>query len=188
MPRNINFVRERQQKVAQAELTDQKILMVTVIVFAALLFLSLGAAGVRWWFSNQVKTVVTQQKAQESAIIQQQPVEESYTIFAHKLRVLRGLFGNRKNKQTSIKFFSEYFGSEVIVSQLSYDSDEEVLTFVLDSKDIFVLNGVFDKLQSEELRTLYPTLQYGGLTRSQTGRYGLKLTVTLPKYVLQKTS
>ncbi|MDA1079771.1 MAG: hypothetical protein O2840_03760 [bacterium] len=188
MPRDINFVRDRQQKVAQAELIDQKILAITAIAFAALLFLSLGAAGVHWWFGNQVKTVVAQQKSQESAILQQQPVEESYTVFAHKLRVLRDLFGNRKNKQTSIQFFSEYFGSEVIVSQLSYDSEEEVLTFVLDSKDIFVLNGVFEKLQGAELRGLYPTLQYGGLTRSQSGRYGLKLTVTLPKYVLQKTS
>lgn len=188
MPRNINFVRDRQQKVAQTELTDQKTLIVTVSIFAALLVISLSATGVGWWFGNQVKTVIAQQKSQESAIVQQQPIEESYTIFAHKLRVLRDLFGNRKNKQTSIKFFSEYFGSEVIVSQLSYDSEEEVLTFVLDSKDIFVLNSVFEKLQSTELRTLYPTLQYGGLNRSESGRYGLKLTVTLPKYVLQKAS
>jgi len=188
MPRNINFVRERQQKVAQVGVLDQRILLVTIIVFAILLLLSLGVAGTRWWFGGQVRTVMTQQKAQESAIVQQQPIEESYTVFAHKLRVLRDLFGNRKNKQNSIAFFSKYFGSEVIVSQISYSSEDEVLTFVLDSKDIFVMNNVFEKLQSQELRSLYPTLQYGGLSRAQTGRYSLKLTVSLPKYVLQKPS
>jgi len=188
MPRNINFVRARQQKVARADVVDKKILTITAMVFAVLFFLSLGAAGGRWWFARQIQTVLIQQKAQEAAIVQQQPIEESYTIFAHKLRVLRDLFGNRKNKQNSIAFFSEYFGSEVIVSQLSYNSEEEILTFVLDSKDIFVLNSVFEKLQSTKLRTLYPTLQYGGLSRGSSGRYGLKLTVELPKYVLQKSS
>ncbi|NCN06790.1 MAG: hypothetical protein GW946_03030 [Candidatus Pacebacteria bacterium] len=188
MPSSINFVRERQRKVAKVEILDQKILMITIMVFAVLLVLSTAAFFGRWWLTRQVADVQAQQKTQESAILQQQPIEESYTIFAHKLRVLRDLFGNRKNKQNSIAFFSEYFGSDVIVSQLSYNSEEEVLTFVLDSKDIFVLDTVFAKLQADELRSLYPTLQYGGLTRSQGGRYGLKLTVTLPKYVLEKSS
>ncbi|PIY80897.1 MAG: hypothetical protein COY80_00580 [Candidatus Pacebacteria bacterium CG_4_10_14_0_8_um_filter_42_14] len=189
MPKNINFVRDRQRWVEKAQAQDQKILLFSSIALGIIAVIGIVAGVSHWLLSRNLDSILSEQKSTKSAILAEQPIEESYTIFAHKLRVLTDLFGNRKNKQEALTFFSKFFGPGVIISQLSYSGENnEILTFSLSAQDIFTMERVFKQLKSPELLAAYPDITRGGLSRNDSGVYSLKLTVVLPDIVLEKES
>jgi len=187
MPKNINFVRDRQKRFEKAQSQDQKILLFSSIALGVIAVIGIIAGATHWFMNSKLESIIAKQQSAKTAILAEQPIEESYTIFAHKLSVLTGLFGNRKNKQEALTFFSQFFGSGVIISQLSYGGkDNDILTFSLSAKDIFTMEKVFEQLTSPELTSAYPDITRGGLSRNDAGVYSLKLTVMLPKFAIEK--
>ncbi|NCN24202.1 MAG: hypothetical protein COU65_02045 [Candidatus Pacebacteria bacterium CG10_big_fil_rev_8_21_14_0_10_42_12] len=187
MPKNINFVRDRQRWVEKAQSQDQKLMLFSSIALGIIAVVGIVAGISHFLLNRSLASIVAEQKSTKTAILAEQPIEESYTVFAQKLRVLTELFGNRQNKQEALTFFSNFFGPGVIISQLSYSGDNnEILTFSLSAQDIFTMERVFEKLKSPELLSEYPDITRGGLSRNDAGVYSLKLTVILPEIVLEK--
>lgn len=179
MSRTINFVRERQRNLSKIEVQDSKTLRWMSIATASLVALILIVVGIRLFFVYRLKAVTDNQKQLRAAIVSKEEVEKSFTIFAYKLKTLTDLFGKRREKQEALQYFSSLFGPEVIIRQLSYSGTTEVLSFTLESQNIFVLENVFKVMSSDEIKKRYPTIKKQSLRRSDDASYGMFITIAL---------
>ncbi|MBP7768385.1 hypothetical protein KA082_00925 [Candidatus Woesebacteria bacterium] len=179
MSRTINFVRERQRNLSKLEEQDRKIFKWAVIGLASILAVTILVVCVRVFMLYKVNRITEEQKSLKQAIAAQEIVEKSFTVFVHKLKTLTDLFGKRKEKQETLAYFSTLFDKDVIIRQLDYTSDSEQLSFVLESKHVFVLEHVLKTMNSDELKTRFPRIEKNGLTRSDGGKYNMSITIPL---------
>lgn len=179
MARSINFVRDRRRKLTKTEQRDKQLFVYALYLLGAVFGVFLLVLAARMFMVFQVKSIKDQQADTRAAILAREDVEKSYTIFANKLTILTELYNKRKAKQDALEFFGSVFGPDVIVSQLTYSQESEALSFVLTTQSIFILEGVFDTLRSQQVITRYPSIQKAGLRRSADGTYGMKLSIML---------
>ncbi|MBP9820213.1 hypothetical protein KBC79_05785 [Candidatus Woesebacteria bacterium] len=179
MPRNINFVRERQRRLTQLEIRDRIIFRWVLIIFTGILVAVTIAVGIRFFFVYRVNKATTEQQALRKTIGTKESVEKTFTIFSYKLKTLTELFGKRKEKQDALAYFSTLFGPDVIIRQLSYAEEDETLYFTLEAKNVFVLDEVFTKMSSTEVKNKYPTIKKESLRRSGNGKYGMNVMIAL---------
>ena len=179
MPRDINFVRERQRQLTKQEIGDKKLFKVSLVAVSILGALCLVVIGIRLFLVFRYKQVSSQQETLRAQIVSREEIEKSFTIFSHKLKILTDLFGKRKEKQETLAYFSNLFGSDVIIGQLSYDSSIEVLSFTLQAKSIFVMKDVFDIMNSVDMETRYPKLEKSSLGRGSDGTYSMNIMIGL---------
>lgn len=179
MARSINFVRDRRRKLTKTEQRDKQLFVYALYLLGAVFGVFLLVLAARMFMVFQVKSIKDQQADTRAAILAREDVEKSYTIFANKLTILTELYNKRKAKQDALEFFGSVFGPDVIVSQLTYSQESEALSFVLTTQSVFILEGVFDTLRSQQVITRYPSIQKAGLRRSADGTYGMKLSIML---------
>lgn len=177
MPRNINFVRERRKTISRQEVDDKKILGWVVRGLIALGVVVLAVVGTRFYFSYSIQALQVEQKEVQQAIVEKEEVEEKFTVFAHKLKIVTELFGKRREKQDALKYFSNLFDSNVLITQLSYKAGDEILSFVIQSNSIFTLDTVFTIMGSDDVKSRYPDIQKDSLRRQQDGSYGMQVTL-----------
>ena len=181
MATQINFVSERRKVLTTLEEQDRNWFQIALKVVIACFVLFLVGLGFRLYFMYQVKGVVDQQQLTRQAILSQEALEKEYTVFAHKLEELTLLYGRRADKQEALQFFNQLFGPDVKVSEIDYSSDgkEDILSFTLRARSVFVLDEVFDKLGSAEVRDKFNGIQKDTLRRSNDGSYGMQITLVL---------
>lgn len=179
MARSINFVRDRRRKLTKTEQRDKQLFVYALYLLGAVFGVFLLVLAARMFMVFQVKSIKDQQADTRAAILAREDVEKSYTIFANKLTILTELYNKRKAKQDALEFFGSVFGPDVIVSQLTYSQESEALSFVLTTQSVFILEGVFDTLRSQQVISRYPAIQKAGLRRSSDGTYGMKLSIML---------
>lgn len=179
MARNINFVRERQRRLTQLEIRDRIVFRWVLIIFTGILVAVTITVGVRFFFVYRVNKTTTEQQTLRKTIGTKESVERSFTIFSYKLKTLTELFGKRKEKQEALAYFSTLFGPDVIIRQLSYAEEDETLYFTLEAKNVFILDEVFTKMGSPEVKSKYPTIQKESLRRTGNGKYGMNVMITL---------
>ncbi|MEX0896391.1 MAG: hypothetical protein WDZ94_05690 [Patescibacteria group bacterium] len=177
MARTINFVQERQRSLSKQEQRDHKILrqaMLALFVTGGLLVVVVGTRlGMVQWHQS----IKDQQQAAISQIQEREDIERSYTVFVSKLNVVTELFGKRKEKQDALEYFSSLFDPDIIISQLQYEAENDVLTFTIQAPSIFRMEQVFGIMQSEDVNARYPDLQRDTLRRSGDGSYGMQVTL-----------
>lgn len=180
MSKSINFVGDKRKKLTKAQAQDKKIMAIMIYVLVGVFAVFLIVVGLRLFYVYRVKTVNDKQVEVKSVILSKESIEKEYIIFAQKLKKLSVLFGKRKNKQEALVFFSKVFGEDVIVSGIDYSSaDEDVVTFTIKTPSVFVMEKVFDILQSEEVTTAYPQISKSSMRRTQSGNYSVNLAVIL---------
>lgn len=179
MSRTINFVRERQRNLTRMEQQDRVVFRWACIMMGALIGIVAMVVGVRLFFLYRLQAVSADQKNLRQAIVAKEEVEQSFTVFAHKLKTLTELFGKRKEKQETLEYFSNLFDENVVIRQLTYSSTTEELSFTLESKNVFVLEDVMNVMQSEEITLRYPTIKKESLSRSPDGAYGMFVSILL---------
>lgn len=179
MSRSINFVRDRQRTLSKLEIQDRKFLRIAGAGLAIVVLLTLLVITARFYLIYQYKAITEDQAQLRSQIVAREEIERSFTIFSHKLKILTDLFGKRKEKQETLAYFSNLFGPDVIIQQLSYDASDEMLSFTLQAKNIFVLDTVIVIMNSPELEARYPDLQKNGLNRGGSGNYSMNIMIAL---------
>jgi Tfp pilus assembly protein PilN len=177
MARTINFVRDRRIDLGKQEKQDQQLFKSVVLAMLGLGALIVIAVAISLFFKSRVTSLQRQQKTAQQEIAAQVELEESYTVFANKLKILTELFGKRKEKQEALVYFSKLFGPNVMISQLSYESKKEVLSFVLKSRSVFVLEEVMNILESDVVIGKYPRVAKESLSRSADGSYNMQLSL-----------
>jgi hypothetical protein len=184
MSKTINFVADTRRRLSAAQQNDKKLLQLTIKICVGFMVAFIAVIGVRLYFVYQVNQVQAAQSQARQAILERQEIEKEYNIFAHKLRQLSDLFGKRKDKQEAFLFFSRVFGQEVMVSSIDYTSDKgDVVSFSLNIPSIFLVDDVFEILNSDEVKQNYTSVAKNSLSRSSAGSYALRLTVALGEKV-----
>jgi len=179
MAASINFLSERRKKLTKQQLVDLKIFRVVSGVGIGILLALLIAVGSRLFFSYTLTQIAAKQSAILALVKSQEESEKSYVIFAAKLRVISELFVQRRDKQEAIKYFSTLFGPDVLVSDIEYEADTSLLTFGLEAKNIFTLETVFNRLNTQEVKDQFASVAATELRRDKFGTYQTSVLVTL---------
>ncbi len=178
MSQSINFVSATRKRLTAAQKKDREYFRWSVGILAGAFGIFLLVLGARFFFIFQAKQIENRQQEVRAAILAREELEEEYTIFVHKLKLLSDLFGKRKDKQEALIFFNEVFGPRVQVSGIDYSgSDEDMLRFTLNAPDIFLLDSVFEILKSTAVTAKYSSVQKEGLRRLEDGSYAMQLTL-----------
>ncbi len=179
MPEAINFVKHRRKLLNQRQQLDQKLLRIAAIGLGVVFVLFLVTVGSRILLQTFVGGIKRDQETQRKKIVNFEDNERSFVIFIAKLNALVDLFDKRRNKQEAITFFTDAFGSDVLISDITYEADESILSFGLQSRDVFVLEKVFQTVQSDQVRQQFERVSMSELQRAATGNYQLLVTVVL---------
>ena len=187
MAKTINFVGERRKKLTQSQKQDQKIMKITINVLIGVFSIFVLVTIARFYYVFQVKGLHDNQDGIRARILANEPVEKEYIIFAQKLKQLSLFFGQRKDKQEALIFFSEVFGTDVIVSGIDYSSSNaDTVSFTIKAPNIFVMDRVFTTLASTQVTDMYPNIKKQSMRRSATGNYTIDLSVVLAKDSLEE--
>jgi len=175
----INFLSQRRKKLTTTQKRDRQIFKIGMGILGGVIVFLLSVLGLRYWFGLRLDTVREVQAQARSQILGQEEVERSYIISVNKVIILAELFKDRQNKQQAIEYFSSVFGDEVLVKQIAFEGDDQLLTFRLQAEDVFILEQVFDQLQSTEVKTRFAQVTPSDLRRSAEGDYEMTVAVTL---------
>lgn len=175
----INFVSVRRKALTKTQQHDKEMLRYAVFGFGGVVIVLVVVLVVRLFYSIQVRNIKKEEDKLRGLITQQGSVEQDYTLFAHKLKELVVLFDKRRDKQEALAYFRDAFGPQVVVRQLQYSATTQLLTFVLQSESIFVLETVFTKLEEAVVSSQYESISKSGLRRSDDGSYTMQLSVLL---------
>lgn len=178
--KQINFVRYRRRQLTKIEERDARNFRWALYGFAATVVVLLVVMGARFVLASQLKRTSDSITSLKQSIKNKQHIEEEYLIFMKKVQVITDLFGQRREKQQALSYFSSLFDPEIIVSQLTYDADTHTLSFTLRAPSIFSMKEVFDTMRSSNVKAMYPTFSIGQLSRAADASYSMDIVLPLP--------
>lgn len=175
----INFLKDRRKKLTKQQLLDMKVFRVAGGVLLACFVLFVVGIGIRLYLAYELDLQKNRENQLMAQIRAQEENEEAYVVFAAKLKVLAALFEQRQNKQEALQYFTTLFGSDVLVSDVAYNADNNVLTLGLQAADIFSLQTVFEQLQSQAVKDQFDSVNASDLRRNDRGQYQANVTIDL---------
>ncbi|MBU2543019.1 hypothetical protein KJ707_00415 [Patescibacteria group bacterium] len=178
---DINFVRNRIKTLTKLAQGDKKIFNIAGVTTAVFLVILVGIFGLRFYLISQLSKIENSKQSLLARIKSQENTEKSFVIFVDKLRVLSGVFAERKDKQDAISYFSQVFGSDVVIDRIAYDASSQFLAFGVMAADVFTLENVFETLASEQSVQKFSSLTKSNLQRNSKGIYQMQITVVLGK-------
>jgi hypothetical protein len=189
MATSINFVSKRRATLTKLQVQDRKFMKTVTGVLVAVFAIFLLILGARFYFVFTLGNLQNQQEDVRNVIISHEEVEKEYVLFTQKLRQLTVLFGSRKDKQEAFEFFSTVFGNDVIVSGIDFSSaNEDLVSFTIQTPNVFVMERVFNILESPQITDVYPRVTRRNLRRTATGNYSVDLAIVLVADVSQAGS
>jgi len=179
--REINFLQRRHKVLNTRQRRDLKYLRLAGTLAAGAAVLLTAMVGVRLILSFQSNRLVERQQQLRTSIEARADIEESVFTVARKLQVLVELFERRADKQLVVEYFSGIFGPEVLLNSIDYDIDNNIVSLGVTAESIFVLEEVFEVLESDQVRELFGLVRKSDIRRNQSGAYDLTFTITLGK-------
>lgn len=176
---DINFLKGRHKQLNKLQLLDQKWFKISLGVLGIVVVIFVIVLSARLWIAYQVRTVISRQEQLKQRIQLLEKNEQSYVIFAAKLQVLTELLAQRKNKKEAIQYFSSLFDPSVLISNITYAADDNILSFTLKAPTIFSLDAIFSSLQQPQLKDQFEQVEKSDLRRSEDGSYSMQVTITL---------
>lgn len=177
MSKEINFVSERRKRFSKTQKQDLLILRYTSGVVAVVFLVAMILTGASFYFRGQLETLEKQVASVKRELIQNEQVERSFVILIAKLKTIGTILDQRQDKQQALDYFTQLFGPNVLVKQIQYDDKARILSLRLESPDIFVLENIFEILDSPEVKKEYATVNKGELRRSDIGKYEVSLAI-----------
>ncbi len=179
MSRQINFLAERRKSLTKTEREDQRIIRLVSILFGTVFGLFLIVFGVRFYFDRQLFQVKQAQKTARGQILNNETTERSFVIFVYKLNALVSLTENKQEKNQALTFFSNLFGPDVFITQMSFLEKEKILSLKIQSDSVFSLRQVLDLLSSPEVKKEFVSVSPSDLLRTARGDYEMVITAVV---------
>lgn len=179
MAREINFVQSRRNKLTKSQELDRRIFRISAAVFAIAIGGFLIALGINFYLKFQISSLENQQRNMEAQVLDQEQTEQSILVTSEKLKVLAELFALRFDKQAAIEYFSQIFGSDVMIKDIKYESDAKILSLRLQANSIFILERTFAQLANPEVAAQFGQVNKSELIRTDDGRYSMAITINL---------
>lgn len=179
MARTINFVSERHRQLTKTQLQDQRWLKWSVVACLVVVIGAIGVFSGQLYSTYQLTQLEARQKALSSTVISQDSTERSYLITLNKLKTLSQLLAARSNKQEALGFFTSLFGSDVIVRELNFQAEDQVMSFGLEAASVFSLEKVLELLGSADVKARFGTVATSELRRTDEATYTVMVTINL---------
>ncbi len=179
MPREINFLQDRRKVLTRHQVADRRLLQLTGSLLGISVAVFLMILGAHLFYTNRIKATLNAQQTARTQILGQESTERNYLISIAKLRTLLQLDKEKINKQEAINYFTNVFGQNVLVRQIEYTGEDDLLTFRLRSDDVFVLEDVFAKLKSEDIKQRFAQITPSNLRRTDNGNYEMNVAVVI---------
>ncbi len=179
MQLTVNFLNQHRKKLTNLEATDRKYYRIVMFVAIGIVVIGSALLAGNIFLQYRMSESVAKKNSLESAILQQEDLEESALILSSKLQIISQLINKRSDKQEAIRYFTELFGSDVLIKDIDFQSTGGVLSLRLESQSVFAFNRVVDLLENDATLGRFTTLAKSDLSRSKTGTYSLTVTVTL---------
>lgn len=176
---SINFVRDRRRKLSSIQVKDRVWLRRSLIALGVVTTILVIVGGAQLFLSRMVGQVQAQQTATKQQIVDREDTEKAFVISLRKLGLLTEIFQERQNKQQAIEYFSSVFGAQVLVLEIEYRAEEQLLTFRLQAQDVFVLEQVLERLKSDDVTSRFAGVKASDLQRTSQGNYEMTVAVTL---------
>lgn len=188
MANTINFVQNRRKKLTKSQKNDFRIFQIVAGGFGVLILVFIVTMGLNFYLQFRVSGIQDQQKQMERRITDQQDVEKSIIITIEKIKVLAELFEQRYDKQSAIKYFSEIFGPQVLIKDIDYEADNQILSLRVESNSVFSLENIFEELSNPEVEEKFGKVAKSDLARNESGKYNMAITLTLGEEQAKKKS
>lgn len=181
MPREINFVAERQKGVSKQQKQDLNFARIAGVIFAVVGVAVVATFGVFFYLNNQLGQVKNQEAAIHNQIMVAHDNEVAFLGYAKKLSILTTVYRDRQDKNNIIAYFSSLFGSDAVIVGIDYDQQDKLLHFRVESSDVFSFRRVLNLVNSAELKTTFPTLATSTLVRSDEAKYQITISVPITR-------
>lgn len=178
MARQINFLADRQKKVSSQQIADAKSLRLGLTVFGVVLAVFLLVFGVRLFSQIQLRQIDAAKQVALSKITQGEDTERLYLIFFQKVKALSDLYNERQDKQKAVLYMSTIFQPYGLVTGIEFNQQDKVLTFEIQSDDVFNLQQIFTVLKQDTLASQFSAVNASNLQRSEDGKYSVQVTVS----------
>lgn len=179
MSRQINFLAERRKALTKTEIQDRKVMKIASVIFGTVFTVFLIVFAVRFYFDRQLFQVREAQKSARAQILNDESIERSFVIFVYKLTALTNLTQDKQEKNQAITFFSNLFGDDVLIRQMSFLEKEKILSLKIQLDSIFSLRQVFDLLNSQQVRDQFVSINPSDLMRTPGGDYEMVITAVV---------
>lgn len=179
MKESINFVKERRRSLTKTQKQDQLFLRSALIAFGGILTVFLVVVGVQLFLTYRFSQLKARHEQLNQTVLSQDSTERSYLILTNKVKVIAQLLEARTGKQEAIEYFTNLFGQEVLIRELTYLEDDGLLTFDLEANSVFTLESLLQTLASSEVTSRFSSVSTSELSRNSQGVYSLLVTVGL---------
>jgi len=186
MVNTINFLNQHRENIVERQQRERTWFRWSIGFFAFVAVLSAALVGATFFIQFRINTTQQRISAVEQQVLAQQDVEESVVILVEKLKTLAQLLEIRSDKQEALSFFTDLFGSQVLVRQIAYEADSSILSLRLETPSYFTLQNMFELLDRPETREQYPFISKSELRRSQSAAYSMAITVILDEALAER--
>jgi hypothetical protein len=181
MANSINFLSTQHRKGTEQQKRDRQWFKWSLFGLGGVIVVLLAAIGSSFFLQYQVGRAKNTAQDLEREILASEEVEKSAVVLAKKVSILKILFDERQDKQQAIEYFSNLFGDNVVLKDITYQASEGILSLRVQAFSVFELERVFALLQQEETTSRYATVATSDLRRDQEGAYAMNLTIDLAK-------
>lgn len=179
MAYSINFLNQHRRSFTKQQQADKRIYFYALSIAGAVVLLTMGVLAGRLFMNQQMTTAQAEETRLKNAILSEEENERKLLVMAAKLQVLSRLIDERHDKQEALVYFSNLFGPQVLIRDITYQASEGVLTLGLQSQSVFVLREVYDLLASVETLDRFEKVTKSSLSRNSSGSYGMNISIGL---------
>lgn len=176
---SINFLGKRGSIYQSNLVRDHKLFLAALICFGVSIIIFLAMIGFNIYLGVKLQNITKKQKETQQSIVTNQTVEASYLLFSNKLKAIGEIFEKRNNKQQAINYLSSLFGDSAFIGGVTYDGEAQILSLTVSSNNVFLLEDLMQRLDSDEVRANFASLNKSNIRRTEDGKYEMKLTIEL---------
>lgn len=174
---NINFLKDRRTEIRARKKKDRKILQYGLIAFSICFAAFFAVTSYRIILKVSLNKIIKQQDEEKTVIDDNLETELEYKLLAHKLKLVKGVFDERSNKQEAIRFFTLLLANTTYNKGISYE--EKKLTLKLQTRNIFTLEETLNLIASKEVTEKYSKIKQQEILRNNDGTYDIELIIDL---------
>lgn len=179
MNTSINFLSQRQKVIAATTVTDRKYLVWMSYVFGAVVIAGIVVFGLDFYLQRSINKVMEEQASVDAQLQTHAQIEGVYLQLVEKVSAIDKLLVGRVEKRETLQYFTSLFLNEdVQINEIGFVSNQ-LLDLNLVSSNVFSLEKAIDQLESSEVQSRFASLTTTDLSRSEEGRYSLRVTVGL---------
>lgn len=182
---SINFLSKHRRNFTKQQKFDRRIYFYSLAIVGAIVMLTMIILTGKLWMNQQMANAQAEETRLKNAILSQEDNERRLLVMAAKIQVLSRLIDERHDKQEALTYFSNLFGPQVLIRDITYQASEGVLTLGLQSQSVFVLREVYDLLASVETLDRFNKVTKSALARNSSGSYGMNISIGLTSQAQQ---